>query len=255
MIFRALTFNMQNGQPWDSNAPDHQEIDLEQTVAFLRKQDADVVFLQEVEEGFDGGLQIQPPPNYAFLRDRLADFDSVFAYPEVNDTEIPFGLGLAIFSRSKLCDYEKRDLPPGGGEFEYGGIVRRPSSRLLIAATTVIHGRKIRLLNTHLQAFFMIGSTSIDQPAQRLEVERLLRSQTGPTILAGDFNCAPGEGLVKQFAEVGFQTAQNQLPTWRRMPFALDHLFFNHPLQLGSHRVISTSASDHHAVSAEFSFL
>ena len=254
MTFRTLTFNMQNGQPWDEAAPDDPRIDLAQTAEFLGGQEADVIFLQEVERGFDGGKQIDPPPNYSFLRKHLKGYDSVFAYPVANQTEIPFGLGLAIFSKSKLRGFQKTDLPACGGEFEFEGTQRKPSQRLLISAGTVIQGRDVRLLNTHLQAFFMIGSTSAGHPEQRNAIEAELRLQNGPAILAGDLNCAPGDGVVEQFELAGFRTVQNKEVTWRRMPYVLDHLFYNPPLRLDSYAVIPTLASDHHAVRADFSF-
>lgn len=255
MTFSTLTFNMQNGQPWDEADPDNVKIDLEQTAAFLLQQDADVVFLQEVEQGFEGGAQIQPPPHHAFLKKHLHGYDSVFAYPVANEMELPFGLGLAIFSKTKLRDFQRTDLPAANVEFEFGGTRRKPSQRLLISASTVIQGRSIRLLNTHLQAFFMIGSTSAEHPVQRDMISGELRLQSGPAILAGDLNSAPGEGVVEQFGLAGFHTVQNTEPTWRRKPYVLDHLFYNASLRLENHAVIPTLASDHHAIRAEFSFV
>ena len=255
MIFSTLTFNIQNGQPWSETDPDRVEIDLDQTIAFLTEQDADVLFLQEVEQGHEGGRQVEPPPNYTRLREALRGYDSVFGYPIKNDLELPFGLGLAIFSKTKLRDFSRIDLPPADVGFEFAGVQRKPSHRLLVSATTVLGGRKIALLNTHLQAFFMIGSRSTEQPAQRDVVAEELRGRVEPTVLAGDFNCVPEEGVVEQFDEVGFRSAQNEVVTWRRMPLVLDHIFFNAPLRLESHAVLPTLASDHHAVRAEFSFL
>lgn len=256
MNFRTLTFNMQNGQPWDEACPDCRDIDLSRTIEFLHEQNADVIFLQEVEQGHDGGFQAEPPPNYTRLREALKGYDSVFAYPAPNDTEIPFGLGLAIFSKMKLRDFARVDLPAPEIEFEYDGKKRRPSQRLLIGATTVIAGRAVRLMNTHLQAFFMIQSSSREHPAQRNLVEAELRACTsGAALLAGDFNCTPEEDLVGQFTAAGFRTAQNEEITWRRMPFVLDHLFYNASMRCESVRVIPTLTSDHHAVRAEFSFL
>lgn len=254
MIFSTLTFNMQNGQPWDESHPDVDVVDLDRTADFLRCQDADIVFLQEVERGYDGGAQIDPPPNYSRLRCLLPGYDSVFAYPQPNKTEIPFGLGLAIFSKSRLRNFARLDLPAADIEFEFGGAIRHPSNRLLIAASTELQGREVRLINTHLQAFFMIGASSADHPAQRNMIEAELRRQTGPAILAGDLNSAPDEGVIEQFASAGFQCVQTEEVTWRRKPFVIDHIFFNAPFRLVSHQVIPTSSSDHHAVKAELAF-
>jgi endonuclease/exonuclease/phosphatase family metal-dependent hydrolase len=253
-MFSALTFNMQNAQVWDEENPDEAEVSLSRAVAFLREQDADIVFLQEVERGYDGGKQIDPPPHYERLRRDLSGYDSVFSYPRPNRMEIPFGLGLAIFSKNPLRNCYRKDLPPAEIAFEFGGVMRKPSHRLLIGAETDIEGREIRLINTHLQAFFMINASSNDHHTQRDRVELELRKSRGPTLLGGDFNCAPGETMLEQFRRAGFYTSQNTKVTWRRMPFVLDHIFYNRAFRLRSCTVIPTEASDHHAVRSEFSF-
>ena len=88
-MFSALTFNMQNGQVWNEEDPDQAEVSLACSVAFLCEQDADIIFLQEVERGFDGGGQIEPPPHYERLKAALPGYDSCFAYPRPNRMEIP----------------------------------------------------------------------------------------------------------------------------------------------------------------------
>jgi len=253
-MFSTLTFNMQNGQGWDEENPDGQAVNLVETLAFLSAQDADVIFLQEVERGYDGGRQIQQPPHYLWLKERLTGYDAVFGYPQPNPQEIPFGLGLAIFSKVPLHDFQRVDLPQPDVTFEFGGVTRVPSQRLLISAAGEVEGRRVRLLNTHLQGFFMINTSSNAQRAQRDLLERELRKYDGAVVLGGDFNSAPGETLIEQFEQAGFHTAQKREITWRRMPYVLDHIFHNDALRLENCRVIPTPASDHHAVRAEFSF-
>lgn len=254
MMFSALTFNMQNGQGWDETNPDDPTVTLEATRAFLSAQNADVVFLQEVEFGYEGGRQVSPPPHYQWLKERLTGYDSVFAYPLANPQEIPFGLGQAIFSKTPLKNFRRVDLPPPDVTFEFGGTKRSPSHRLLMGAETEIADRPLTVWNTHLQAFFMINASSNEHRTQRDLVEAELKKCPGAVLLGGDFNSAPGEDVVDQFSRAGFQAAQNTEVTWRRMPFVLDHLFFNAALRLESCRVIPTLASDHHAVRADFSF-
>lgn len=254
-MFSALTFNMQNGQVWDDADPDNSLVNLDQAIAFIREQDADVVFLQEVEPGFEGGRQIEPPPNFGKLRAALPAYDAVFGYPIPNPLEIPFGLGLAIFSKTPLGNFFRVDLPPALLDFEFAGVRRKPSHRLLIGAETAIEGHPLRLLNTHLQAFFMVQSSSDDQPQQRDLVEKELRESRGPTLLGGDFNTVPGEKLVEQLESTGFRASQKTEVTWRRKPLVLDYIFHNASLRLESCRVIPTMASDHHAVRCEYSFV
>ena len=254
-MFSALTFNMQNGQVWDEKDPDGSEVNFAKAIEFVREQNADIVFLQEVERGYEGGKQIEPPPHYSRLRETLPGYDAVFAYPVPNPLEIPFGLGLAILSKTPLSGFRRVDLPAAEITFEYAGIRRTPSQRLLIEATTEIAGRSIRLLNTHLQAFFMIKGSSNDHLTQRNLVEAELAKSSGPTLLGGDFNSAPEETVVQQYLRAGYCSCQTTEITWRRMPFVLDHIFYNASLRLESCSVIPTLASDHHAVRSEFSFV
>lgn len=254
MAFRILTLNIQNGQPWNVANPDDPQVNLKSVADFLNSRGADLICLQEVERGFDGGLQLEPPPHYGILRTLLPGYDSVFGYPLKNQLEIPFGLGLAIFSRTPLLEFARLDLPAAPVEFEFSGKTRQASSRLLISAKTLMQGRALTILNTHLQAFFMIKSSSNDHTAQRDLVEAKLIEQAGPTLLAGDMNTAPEENLVEQFGAAGFKTVQRSEPTWRRMPFVVDHIFHNTHLICLDRRVVHTDVSDHHAVEAEFEF-
>jgi endonuclease/exonuclease/phosphatase family metal-dependent hydrolase len=80
--FKVLQFNMQFGQNWDDAYPDHAPHNLDLTVAEIRRHNPDVVLLQEVEQGWPGGAQIKPPPNYTHLRGALRRYDSFFLLPQ-----------------------------------------------------------------------------------------------------------------------------------------------------------------------------
>lgn len=252
--FRVLQFNMQFGQVWDELHPDRAPVRLEATLHEIRRHDADIVFLQEVEQAQPGGVQVQPPPNYTRLRAELAGYHSWFSYPRPDPRELPFGIGLAIFSRTPLLDTMRLDLPSPPIEFEFSGRKLTPTDRLLIGATTTLFGRDVRLLNTHLLAFFMLGASSRANPAQRSLVAEQLAASPGPTLLAGDFNVSGHGSLLAQFAACGFATAQEREATWRRRPYVLDHIFHNAPLRCVGCEVIPTPASDHHVLAADFEF-
>lgn len=252
--FRVLQFNMQFGQTWDEADPDRAPIRVDQTLAEIRRHDADVIFLQELEQAAPGGAQLQPPPNYTRLRSELNGYDSWFAYPKPDTRELPFGIGLAIFSRTPLRDTSRVDLPSPHLEFDFFGKKTTPTDRLLIGAKTTLFGREVQLLNVHLLAFFMLGSSSTQNPFQRNIVAERLAEARGATLLAGDFNVTRHQTLVAQFAEKGFRTVQEKAVTWRRRPYVLDHIFFNPPLRCVEHRVVPTNASDHHVLVADFEF-
>lgn len=253
--FKVLQFNMQYGQIWNETHPDHAPVQLETTLAEIRSHQADVILLQEVEQAQLGGQQPEIPRNYSALKKALSGYDSYFAYPRQDPRELPFGIGLAIFSRTPLRELLRIDLPSPPVEFDFSGEKRTPTDRLLIGASTTIGGREVRFLNTHLLAFFMLNTSSEEHREQRdLVAVQLRANQHRPTVLAGDFNVSQHGSLERQFAATGFHTVQSEEITWRRRPFVLDHIFYNDWLRPIDHCVKPTPASDHHALSAAFQF-
>jgi endonuclease/exonuclease/phosphatase family metal-dependent hydrolase len=253
--FRVLQFNMQFGQVWDDANPDHAPIDLDATLAEIKAHDADVIMLQEVEKAQPGGTHPPVPPNYTRLKQELVGYDSMFSFPRPDPRELPFGIGLAIFSRWPLQPTACVNLPSPPVEFDFFGEKKTPTDRLLISAHATIAGREVRLMNTHLLAFFMLKSSSEEHRQQRDLVEQELRRSDLPTLLTGDFNVSKHESLVEQFASAGYRTAQTTEITWRRRPYVLDHIFYNTPLRCVSHQVKPTPASDHHTLVADFEFV
>ena len=252
--FRVLQFNMQFGQIWDDTWPDRAPVRLDATLAEIRQHDADIIMLQEVEQTMPGGVQAQPPPNYTRFCAELTGYHSWFSYPKADPRELPFGIGLAIFSRTPLRETMRLDLPSPAIEFDFFSKKTTPTDRLLIGAKTTVLGHEIQLFNAHLLAFFMLGSSSSSNPFQRTLIAEQLAAARGPTILTGDFNVSKHQSLVAQFGASGFATVQQKQITWRRRPFVLDHIFYNPPLRAVGHRVVPTPASDHHALVADFEF-
>ena len=253
--FKVLQFNMQYGQIWDDAYPDHAPIRLDATIREIRAHDPDIFLLQEVERTLPGGVQSHPPRHYTRLQQEFNDYDSFFSYPKPDARELPFGIGLAIFSKTPLADNMSLYLPSPPVEFDFFGEKRTPTDRLLIGTTTTIAGRQVRLFNTHLLAFFMLNSSSEDHLDQRTLVEKQLRASVHmPTLLTGDFNVRKHQSLIQQFADAGYLTVQSTEVTWRRRPYVLDHIFFNNWLRPVGYAVKPTPASDHHTLSAEFEF-
>ncbi|MBI5922990.1 MAG: endonuclease/exonuclease/phosphatase family protein [Betaproteobacteria bacterium] len=253
--FKVLQFNMQFGRRWDNGDPDHAPIDLELTIADIRGHDADVILLQEVEQVQLDGAQRIPPPNYLRLCVELGGYEGFFSYPKTDLRELPFGVGLAIFSKASLRNTIRKDLPSPPIQFEFNGKCTTPTDRLLIGATTTLAGHELRIYNTHLLAFFMLNSSSEKYNGQRALVLDQLRTSQGPTLIGGDFNVSQHESLVRQFGGAGFRTVQMNEATWRRRPLVLDHIFYSRHFRLVRHSVVPTSASDHHILKAELEFV
>ena len=255
MSFRILQFNMQYAQGWDDTDPDNAPFDLDATIAEIRRHNADLVFLQEVEQARPGGRQILPPPNYERLKTAFPEHDSVFGYPRADERELPFGIGLAIFSRTPLRDLIKHDLPSPLVEFDFFGETKTPTDRVLISARTDIDGHGLTLLNTHLLALFMLKSSSEIHGEQRRRVGEILQASRDATLLAGDFNVSQPDSLIAEYRQFGFDSVQSTEITWRRMPFVLDHIFYNERLRCVGHQVIPTMTSDHHLLIGDFEFV
>jgi len=251
---RILQFNMQFGQGWDDADPDHAPINMDATVAEIRRHNADIILLQEVEHVRPGGTHPPVPPNYSRLKQELAGYHSTFSFPRPDPRELPFGIGLAIFSRWPLQPTVCVNLPSPPVEFDFFGEKKTPTDRLLISANVQIEGRKVRVMNTHLLAFFMLNTSSEEHHQQRDLVELELRKSDLPTVLGGDFNVDKHESLVEQFGAAGYRTAQDTEITWRRMPFVLDHIFYNAPFRCMGSQVCPTMTSDHHALVADLEF-
>lgn len=253
--FKVLQFNMQFGQIWDDADPDNAPANLELTISEILDQDADIVLLQEVEHAKLGGVQLDPPPNYTRLKAALGGYHGYFSYPKADPRELPFGIGLAIFSKTPLYDAFHCDLPSPPIVFEFKGEEKTPTDRLLIGAKTTLAGHELQLFNTHLLAYFMLNSSSEDHIEQRRLIARQLHCLDGPVLLGGDFNVSNHNSLIQQFAEAGYQTVQTKEITWRRRPYVLDHIFYNRYLHPVRYAVKPTMASDHHMLIAEFEFL
>ncbi|MDB5803924.1 MAG: Endonuclease [Betaproteobacteria bacterium] len=249
-----MQFNMQFGQVWDDADPDHAPLNLDLAIGEIRRHDADIVILQEVEQARAGGEQTEPAPNHALLKAALPGYDSYFSYPKKDPRELPFGIGLAIFSKTPLRAQTRVVLPSPAVEFEFAGKTMTPTDRLLIGATTTIGGREVHVFDVHLLAFFMLKSSSEQHMEQRTLVLDALRACKGPTLLAGDFNVSKHDSLLQQFGRGGFHSVQKKEITWRRRPYVLDHIFYSKELRPLRHEVLPTPASDHHILVADFEF-
>lgn len=250
---KAMTFNMQNGQVWDPRRPDDAPIELDRTIAFLREQACDIIFLQELELPQAGLTSDHHHPNFDGLSAALSDYHSSFAYPSATRPHLPFGVGLAIFSRWPLLREFHVILPAADLKFVYQGKNWLPAERSIIGANIEIDGQEIMLLNTHLQAYFMIEGNSDEFPQQRQVLEILLQGRKYPVLLGGDFNCTEQEGTIAGIEATGLKTLQNRQITWHRMPLVLDHIFYSPEFKVEDRAVVATDVSDHDAVSGIFS--
>ena len=155
----------------------------------------------------------------------MSGYDGCFSYSNSDPRELPFGIGLAIRSRTPLDQMARVELRSPPVEFACNGKTKTPTDRILIGARTHWAGRDPHLFNQHRLAVFTLNSSSEIRGSQRTLIVDQLRLVSGPTLLAGDFNVSRHESLVAQLVPRGFVSAQTTEPTWWRKPFLLGRLF------------------------------
>jgi endonuclease/exonuclease/phosphatase (EEP) superfamily protein YafD len=223
---RVMTYNVNYGIAGD-----------DETVAAIRRGEADVVLLQETNEAWEQAL-----------RRELAD-----RWPHMAFRHCCTAGGLAVLSR---------------WPFEDGGVLAAkagwfPAWRVMVDAPV---GR-LQLLNVHLRPQIENGSVItgyiVTPPIRVKEIVGFYPElEPGfPTIVAGDFNESPGGGAVQFLEERGFQDALPQTgssqSTWRwptsfgEMRLQLDHVVYRR-LDLVHGEVIDGGRSDHLPVLAVF---
>lgn len=200
--FRVVSWNLQfcggRREPWFYEGgtavfvpPADQARALAGVVAVLRRLEADVVLLQEVDRGSD---RTDRHDQLATLLAALPGFGAVSA-PVHRNRFVPFpphrflrrlDLHLAILARAPLSRPERMHLPG----------LREPRLRahfnlhraLLSADVPVAAGGSLRLGNTHLSAFTGGDDTLV---RQMREVSAWMERGPSPHLLGGDFNLLP----------------------------------------------------------------
>ena len=188
--------------------------------ALLSREQPDLVFLQEVSEGWAkhvGGL-----PDYPY-RHVLPDAGS---------------FGIAVLSRIPLTDVQTTDSPPFGFP--------------TIVASAVIGGDAVTFTTTHPMP--PVGREGYNgRNVQLANVAEQVSMQSGPRILVGDLNTSMwGANYRKLVARTGLTNARRGfgvLPTWpTHIPIAyipIDHCLVSEEFDVVDVRTGPNIGSDH----------
>ncbi|MFA6297825.1 MAG: endonuclease/exonuclease/phosphatase family protein [Nocardioides sp.] len=156
--------------------------DLGGIVREIRGWDADVVLLQEVHRyRAKSGLDDQP----AELA-RMLGMEVVFGRNKTRTAEAEGAprreSGTAILTRQPILSWSNQLLPNLPGLQQRG----------LLRATILIAGRRVDVLNTHLQ-----HTRGIIRVLQTRGIRRLVGRSGRPFLLGGDFNAEPGSPAMR----------------------------------------------------------
>jgi len=226
---RVVSFNIHFGIGPDG-------FDVRRLAATIRRWDADVVMLQEVDR----------------FRRRSRHLDLPRVLGRLTGMEVAFGLNQDDGRRGLLGNATLSRYP----------IVRRGNTRLphqagaqprgLLRTDIDVDGTTVSVFNTHLQN----GIRSL-RTRQLAAIRPLVRASPHPVVLGGDFNSGPRTSQMRLagslardvWADVGRGpgfTAPGRVPRYR-----IDYVMYTQPLRAVRARVLPDVISDHRAVRAD----
>lgn len=222
----VVTWNILHG------ANDKGQLNLEDKGAYLAEQGADLVFLQEVDEGCErsGGV------DQIALLGRITAMDAAFG------SFMPYQGGrYGLGTLSSLPARETRSVRlPEGDE-----------PRVALLSEVEVLGRPLLAVNLHLN--WTKDDTFRYAQAHALLAE--LETLDLPMIVAGDFNDTPDSRTMKAFLAAGFEPLEAPGPSWNaRTPSVdIDHILVRggwglELTPLGGEVLAERALSDHRPV-------
>jgi endonuclease/exonuclease/phosphatase (EEP) superfamily protein YafD len=157
--------------------------------------------------------------------------------------------GAAIYSRRPFLEPPTFDTPLGRGGYPQMG------------ARLELNGEPLTLYDLHLRSPGSLGSV-IEQRAQFADLQRLLSSERGPCVVAGDFNATNESAFLQALLAIGYADAHSLAgwgrgATWpvrwggRWLPgIRLDHILLNSALSASQSWTGVGAGSDHRPVGA-----
>jgi len=230
---RVMTYNIHHGQGVDG------KIDLERIAGIIKTQKVDIVALQEVDRNTLRTVRRDVAGELGKLTGMNWCFGKNINYQGGE-------YGTAVLSRFPILEMTNTHYQ----------MLHPHEQRGLLQAVLDVGGRKVLLLNTHLDYHNDDAERVLDVKT----IKGAIDSRTNmPVILCGDFNEGPGSRTYHRLSEfladtwkavgngVGY-TFSSGAP-WQRIDF-IWHSKHLRPLNAS---VIKTNASDHMPVVGEFS--
>ncbi len=231
---RIVTFNIQ-GARYGS----------ERIAAWLRDQDADVVFLQEVRRKSDR----QPRGQTAMFAEVLGGYhwisgDTAGVAPERH-------CDVAIMSRRPLSDIRIHDAPAGGRVFAISATIEGPSGPLRVVS---VHTTSTAKLDSE-----RIARSAGQRFAEMAALLEYVRSYEGDIVVAGDFNAAPWmpeyHSVTQELTDLAPAAMRKKatFPTYRPS-LRIDYVFARGDIHALAYEVAAVRLSDHAPVTAALKF-
>jgi endonuclease/exonuclease/phosphatase family metal-dependent hydrolase len=245
-LITVLVYNIHAGK--DAKGVDN----LERVAAIIRDSKADVVLLQEVDNGTTRSGKVDQA---ARLRD-LTGFHGAFG----KTIDFQGGeYGIAILSRWPIRSDTLIHLPVDSSQIAAG--VSHEARGALVAILGTPTG-SLRVVNTHLDAS-RTDSFRIQEARTVIQVagqQQFVRVVTAPDawrtlFIGGDFNSEPMSAVHASVISAGWRDAFDECGKGRGLSFPedrpvkrIDYLFIEGDTRCADARVLDVNASDHRPV-------
>jgi len=231
-----MTYNIHHGAGVDG------KIDFQRIADLIKREQADIVALQEVDKGVRRTAQRDCPAELAALTGMTCVFSNNFHFQGGE-------YGNAVLTRLPIKRWTNRHYQ----------MLRPGEQRGLLQLVLDVHGRELVFLNTHID-FRADDTERLANAVEMLEVMQAYRGR--PMILCGDFNDTPGSRTYQKLAQAfvdtwtvagagdGF-TIPAERPRKR-----IDYIWLSNGSALAPLKawVPDSQASDHLPLIAEFRF-
>ena len=178
--FTVLCWNIHHGRGLDGR------VDVRRIAAEIRKHDADFVCLQEVDRGVARSRRIDLPARLAELCAMRVAFGKNLDFQGGD-------YGNAILSRWPIVRSENHRYR----------MLRPNEQRGVLELVARVHGRRLRILNTHLGT----GRDATERLLHSRRIVELACVDDLACVVAGDFNDYPDSPVHRVFADAGFVDA------------------------------------------------
>ena len=173
--FRVMTYNIHHGAGVDG------KVDLRRIADLIKREQADIVALQEVDKGVQRTAQRDFPTELAALTGMSCVFSNNFHFQGGE-------YGNAVLTRFPIKRWTNRHYK----------MLRTGEQRGLLQVVLDVHGRELVFMDTHID---FRG----DDAERLLNADELLQAiqafRGRPMILCGDFNDTPGSRTHQKIAQ------------------------------------------------------